>query len=219
MFFARTARLQIRAVDTSDGPAWLRIRSEYAVLSSSTFGYVVPPGPSTWEHNKKWLEDALFAGFVEVKEEFAHLRRVLPDEEGNDPEPPKEESEKHIQWERRQRAVGFVLLTVPPKNRDAQLGLLFSTSWHNLGLGTELMRWLVPYAFEQLGMHRLSLEVVESNVAARRVYQKVGFAEEGRKKGAVWQDGGWKDIVLMAILEEEYWAGRNRHTVNATSTI
>jgi RimJ/RimL family protein N-acetyltransferase len=36
-----------------------------------------------------------------------------------------------------------------------------------------------------------------------------GFVEEGRKRKAIYTDGGWSDDVRMGILEEEYWAKRS----------
>jgi RimJ/RimL family protein N-acetyltransferase len=36
-----------------------------------------------------------------------------------------------------------------------------------------------------------------------------GFVEEGRKRKAIYTDGGWSDDVRMGILEEEYWAERS----------
>lgn len=32
-----------------------------------------------------------------------------------------------------------------------------------------------------------------------------GFVEEGRLRKSVWWDGEWKDIILMAILEDEWF--------------
>jgi hypothetical protein len=39
--------------------------------------------------------------------------------------------------------------------------------------GTEATRWIVNHAFEQLGMHRVSLIVLEDNVRAIRLYEKM----------------------------------------------
>ena len=33
-----------------------------------------------------------------------------------------------------------------------------------------------------------------------------GFVTEGRKRKANWADGGWEDVLDMAILEEEWMA-------------
>ncbi|TFY73946.1 hypothetical protein EWM64_g10066 [Hericium alpestre] len=76
--------------------------------------------------------------------------------------------------------------------------------WGN-GYGTEVMRWLVERGFEGLGLHRLALGVFETNERAVAVYKKVGFVQEGRNRKAVWIEGRWWDVILMAILEDEYW--------------
>ncbi|EJU01289.1 acyl-CoA N-acyltransferase, partial [Dacryopinax primogenitus] len=101
--------------------------------------------------------------------------------------------------------VGVVSLRLEnPKNRDAQLGMMFSPEWQGLGLGTELLRWLIPHAFDQLGLHRLSLNVKASNEGGKRLYEKVGFVLEGRRRAALWEDGGWVDILEMAIIADEF---------------
>ncbi|MFI6404447.1 GNAT family N-acetyltransferase [Streptomyces sp. NPDC050548] len=73
------------------------------------------------------------------------------------------------------------------------------------GIGTEATRLIVGYAFEQLGLHRIQLEVYGHNHRARRVYEKVGFVVEGVRREARLRDGEWADDVLMAILDHE-WA-------------
>jgi hypothetical protein len=32
-----------------------------------------------------------------------------------------------------------------------------------------------------------------------------GFVVEGRKRKANWAKGKWGDIILMSIVDEEYW--------------
>tara|TARA_R110001583_G_scaffold843_6_gene7722 strand:+ start:684 stop:1262 length:579 start_codon:yes stop_codon:yes gene_type:complete len=50
----------------------------------------------------------------------------------------------------------------------------------------------------------LMLEVRESNLAARALYQKAGFIESGRRKGYYLIEGGKEDAILMdlAITQE-----------------
>lgn len=73
------------------------------------------------------------------------------------------------------------------------------------GIGTEATRLIVGHAFEQLGLHRIQLEVYGHNHRALRVYEKVGFVVEGVRREARLRDGEWVDDVLMAILDHE-WA-------------
>jgi RimJ/RimL family protein N-acetyltransferase len=73
------------------------------------------------------------------------------------------------------------------------------------GLGTEATRLIVGHGFEQLGLHRIQLELYGDNTRARRVYEKVGFVVEGVRREAALRNGVWVDEVLMALLDRE-WA-------------
>ena len=50
------------------------------------------------------------------------------------------------------------------------------------GLGTEATRLILRHAFENVGLHRVDLEVYEFNPRARRVYEEVGFVFEGTRR-------------------------------------
>jgi RimJ/RimL family protein N-acetyltransferase len=50
------------------------------------------------------------------------------------------------------------------------------------------------------GIERIELEVLASNTAAIRLYEKVGFVHEGVKRRARHLDGAWDDNVMMALL-------------------
>ncbi|KAH7883196.1 acyl-CoA N-acyltransferase, partial [Phlebopus sp. FC_14] len=102
--------------------------------------------------------------------------------------------------------MGHCCVNVPePKNRDGHFSIsLFPRFWGK-GYGSEATKFTIGYAFRALGIQRISLSVLEGNTAARAVYQKVGFQEEGRKRRGNWADGHWEDIIDMGILQEE-WA-------------
>ena len=63
---------------------------------------------------------------------------------------------------------------------------------------------MLAYAFEELGLHRVELEVFEFNQRARRVYERVGFVLEGTLRDALLFDGEWVDSHLMSVLEHEW---------------
>lgn len=71
------------------------------------------------------------------------------------------------------------------------------------GYGTDAVRVLCRYAFDSMRVHGVSLWVVPENTAARHVYEKLGFVEEGRKREAFRRDGKWYDMLLMSVLEGE----------------
>ncbi len=68
------------------------------------------------------------------------------------------------------------------------------------GYGTEVTRLVLAYALDTLGLHRVSLGVLDYNPRARRVYEKCGFRLEGRLREAVHWDGHWHDELVMAVL-------------------
>ena len=58
--------------------------------------------------------------------------------------------------------------------------------------------------FEELKLHRLSLDVFSFNERARKAYLAAGFREEGVLRDAVLDGEEYADDILMAILEEEW---------------
>jgi len=95
----------------------------------------------------------------------------------------------------------IVLNDLDPGN--ASIGMRMSlnaASLYGRGYGTEALRAVVAHAFDDFGLHRISLEVYSYNPRARRVYEKCGFVEEGRQREALLWDGEWHDTILMGML-------------------
>ena len=60
------------------------------------------------------------------------------------------------------------------------------------------------FAFAELKLHRLELEVYSFNSRAEKTYLKAGFKREGVKRDAVIDGDKYADIILMSILENEW---------------
>ncbi|MGN1347080.1 MAG: GNAT family N-acetyltransferase [Eubacteriales bacterium] len=72
------------------------------------------------------------------------------------------------------------------------------------GIGTWATEVTRDFAFEVLGLHRLSLDVFSFNPRAEKAYAKAGFRREGVLRDAVRDGDRFADDILMAILEEEW---------------
>ena len=68
------------------------------------------------------------------------------------------------------------------------------------GLGTEATDAVLAFAFGELGLFRVELEVFDFNVRAQKSYAKSGFTVEGVKRGALLWDGVRHDVIMMAAL-------------------
>ncbi|MEU7612848.1 GNAT family protein [Micromonospora sp. NPDC049204] len=107
--------------------------------------------------------------------------------------------------------VGEVVLNChDPDARSVSFRTLIGPEGRDRGLGTEATRLLLGYAFGQLEMHRVGLEVFDFNPRARHVYEKVGFVHEGTRRHALRFDDDWIDAHDMSILEHE-WALHQGH--------
>lgn len=71
------------------------------------------------------------------------------------------------------------------------------------GYGTEAAELMTEYAFEYIGLHKLMLRVYADNERAIRSYEKAGFVKEAYLKDDVYVQGQYRDIVLMARINNE----------------
>ncbi|MDH4214398.1 MAG: GNAT family N-acetyltransferase [Candidatus Thorarchaeota archaeon] len=72
--------------------------------------------------------------------------------------------------------------------------------FHGVGLGTIMMMKLLDLAKDK-GLHRISLEVVEDNKAAVRLYEKFGFKVEGKLVDAYYGiDEKYHNMLVMGKI-------------------
>jgi RimJ/RimL family protein N-acetyltransferase len=74
------------------------------------------------------------------------------------------------------------------------------------GYGTDAMRIILRYAFNELNLRRVGLIVFEYNPRAIRSYEKAGFQLEGTVRKVILRDGKRWDFRYMGILREEWLA-------------
>lgn len=89
-------------------------------------------------------------------------------------------------------------------NRSMRVGGDILPEYWGKGYGTQMFALLEEYCFNVLNMNRLWLLVLDSNVAARRLYAKAGFREEGRMRQALFRNGRYEDYVMMSLLRAEW---------------
>lgn len=90
------------------------------------------------------------------------------------------------------------------KNRTGMVGIVVGDERNRgRGLGTDAMRVLVRYAQQELGLHRVELEVYPFNLAAIKSYQKLGFRHDGTRRGATFREGRFHDVLVMGVLPGE----------------
>lgn len=104
-----------------------------------------------------------------------------------------------------ERLIGNISISIEWKNRIGSLGIIIGekSAW-NKGYGTEAMKLLVNYGFEELNLNRMELEVFSSNPRAKRCYEKSGFKVEGCRRQAHYIKGRYIDLYILGILKSEW---------------
>jgi RimJ/RimL family protein N-acetyltransferase len=104
------------------------------------------------------------------------------------------------------QTIGFVGLWVNHwVHADAWVGIgLGDRAYWGKGYGTDAMRVLLRFAFTELHLHRVSLNVFAYNPRAIRSYEKAGFVAEGRVRQALQRDGQRWDVIYMGVMREEW---------------
>lgn len=104
------------------------------------------------------------------------------------------------------RLLGDMTLSVVDwGSRNAFMGIgIGAREFWGKGYGSDAIELLLRYAFTELNLRRVSLNVFEFNERAIRSYEKVGFRLEGRERQVMQREGRRWDIIDMGILREEW---------------
>ena len=72
------------------------------------------------------------------------------------------------------------------------------------GYGTDAMKIILRYAFTELNLERVTLDVFEYNQRGVHSYEKAGFILEGRQRGQILREGRRWDVIYMGILRQDW---------------
>jgi len=90
------------------------------------------------------------------------------------------------------------------RSRIARLGgLAVHPDFRGRRLADEAARLFQRYLIDELGYHRLELEIYGFNERAIAHAERSGFVREGVKRKAYLRGGEWVDGVCFALIEED----------------
>lgn len=99
--------------------------------------------------------------------------------------------------------VGLLFFAANTKRKNAhtgEFGVSVHPKYQGLGIGRTLIESLLEWAKRKEQIEKVFLQVFATNTNAIKLYQRMGFATEGRHVKAIKQpDGEYVDIIQMYI--------------------
>ncbi len=103
-----------------------------------------------------------------------------------------------------QKAGEISLKSIRWFNHKAEVAVFIHKPFRGKGLAEEALRMLIHYAFHTMNFYRIEAEVVAYNPAAKVVFEKLGFKQEGVLREAKYFNGEYHDIYSYGLLAREW---------------
>ena len=99
------------------------------------------------------------------------------------------------------------LLSIDRKNSKAEYYIAMGeTDYKGKGVAKKASKLILEYGFEKLGLNRIYLFTESGNIAAQRLFERVGFRREGIAKQDIKREERFVDRIMYGYLKEN-WGG------------
>ncbi|MCD7711639.1 MAG: GNAT family N-acetyltransferase [Firmicutes bacterium] len=100
---------------------------------------------------------------------------------------------------------GLIGLKNPDRiNHKVEIGYWLNPVCEGNGIITLSCQKLIAYAFGELEMNRILIQVATGNQKSRRIPERLGFREEGIEREGELLVSGYTDIVRYGLLKREF---------------
>ncbi len=97
------------------------------------------------------------------------------------------------------------LLSIDRKNSKAEFYIAMGeTSYKGKGVATKASHIILRYAFEELGLNKIYLFTETENIAAQKLFERVGFVKEGCLRNDVFSRGHFADRFAYGFLKNDW---------------
>ena len=89
-------------------------------------------------------------------------------------------------------------------SRTAEFGIYIGDrDYKGGGYGSDALRTLIGYGFNDLNINRIWCEVYDNNDALK-IYEHIGFKQEGTLREQYYNEGRYWDAHILSMLRSEY---------------
>lgn len=100
--------------------------------------------------------------------------------------------------------IGFTITENTPKGKRVHLGYFILQKYWGKGFVTEAAKAIIDFAFENVGVHKITTGCIKENIGSEKVMKKCNMKKEAEFIKHIWHDGKWKDRVEYGLLREDW---------------
>ena len=89
-------------------------------------------------------------------------------------------------------------------SQAATVGLWLGLEYQSQGLGTDTLKTLCRFIFDEMNAQKIKLTFFDYNEKGRKVYEKIGFKKEGTLRKEAYTKGKLHDIHIMGMFRDEF---------------
>jgi RimJ/RimL family protein N-acetyltransferase len=162
------------------------------------------PLPEDSDHFAKWSQDDEYMRLLDDDP----VRPMAPASFAHFGTPNSSDYYFHLRTLADDTLIGFVVLfNIKWSNQSAEMAIGIGVpEYRGRGYGSDALRLILNYAFNELNLHRVELTVIDYNTGAIRAYERAGFVREGVKRQAIQRGGQRFDLIAYGILRDEWLA-------------
>jgi ribosomal-protein-serine acetyltransferase len=89
-------------------------------------------------------------------------------------------------------------------NRHCSIGYWIDAACQGKGLMTRCCAALIGYLFEEMALHRVTIQCGVGNRKSCAIPERLGFTREGLMREAEWVNDRWVDLVVWGMLAQDW---------------
>ena len=89
-------------------------------------------------------------------------------------------------------------------NNSAEIGYVLNPDFHRRGFGSEAVRRILKFGFEELNLNRIEARFMQGNEASLALMRSVGMTFEGYMRDLLFVKGRYRTVGVSSILRSEY---------------
>lgn len=89
-------------------------------------------------------------------------------------------------------------------NNSAEIGYVLNPDFHRRGYGSEAVKQILKFGFEELGLNRIEARFMQGNEASLALMKSVGMTFEGYMRDLMLVKGSYRTVGVSSILRSEY---------------